>query len=331
MRPVFTISINSNDVTTTLSPYITRITFVDNDGLMNSESDDLEIEFEDPREYFRDNPPARGSIIQLKFGYSDAIRNAGNFTLDTYKYGHSRSGGIVSIKALAKDITAAAQENKSAGYEGCGLKAIASEIATRQKLTLDFQGDDITFNRKTQHQERDLEFIQKLTKKYGYSCKVNNKTLVIKHLSKWFSEGEAYVITRSMDTSIEIETTSMASGKVDSTYMDPDKKDVTTATLTTGVKASGTTEKSDQRVENKQQAVKATETRKTLNEMNQLKGSISGYVGIPGLYAGKRVSLSGYGIYDKEYYASKVTHNLSRSGYTCDIEITTNPQKEAAA
>jgi phage protein D len=328
-KPIFYIELDEKDITTILTPYILAITYTDNDGLAESESDDIQLELADPRNYFRDNPPARGSVLRIKFGYDSQLRNAGCFIVDSYGYKESRSGSTFSIKALAKNISQPAQETKTVAYEGQSLKSIAEAIAARQKLTVDWQGDDISFSRQTQHQKRDLEYIQDLTKRYGYTCKVNNGKLVIHSMEHRFSSGEAYVLTPELITDFSMETSSIPEGQVSADYQDPDLKSVTHSSESTGVKASGSVSKENIRVENQAQSNRITKSKSTLNQMKEQKGSIT-CIGIPNLFAGGRIILEGYGIYDKDYYLSKVVHNISRSGYNCQLDICINPQKKSS-
>ncbi len=325
MKPIIQISLDGKDYTAELNPYVIGIDFTDNDGLKESEADDVSLTLGDPRDFFRDNTPARGSVIQVKFGYEDAVRNAGTFIVDTTEYDHSQSGGTCKIKALAKDIGKTVQEVKTVGYESTSLNKIAGEIATRQGLKLVFEGSDISFNRQTQHKQRDLEYIQKLAKQYGYTCKVNNNTLVIKHLDVWLASGNTYTLTPEIITTFHISETSTGPQKVSTDYMDIDNKAVTTASESTKVKKSGSIEKQNVRVENIDQAKAISKSQATINSMSEKTGNLS-CVGIPSLYAGSRIVISGYGRYDGQYYVSKVVHKLSRDGYACDLDFTTNPK-----
>jgi len=54
--------------------------------------------------------------------------------------------------------------------------------------------------------------------------------------------------------------------------------------------------------------------------MKEIKGTIE-CIGIPDLYASGKIAIEGFGAFDKEYYISSITHNISRNGYTCSLEV----------
>jgi len=336
-KPTFTIELQGNDITAIISPYVRSITYTDNDGFTNKESDEIQIELADfiqdtnvplkyPKYYFRDNPPARGSILAAKFGYEENLRNAGSFMVDTFPWKQGEDGTIFTIKALAKLISKPTEDSRSAAYESAGLKYIAQQIATKQGLTLDFQGDDIDFSRVTQQQERDLQFLQRMSHTYGFTCKVVNKKLVIHSLDYRLGTQSVYVITPDLVSSIETNITSQPEANVDSDYFDPNQKTTIRSAATTGVKASGSTAHINSRVENTTQSKRVTKAKKTHNKMKENQINIT-CMGIPNLYAAGNVVIDGYGRNNGEYYIGKVTHKISREGYVCDLELLLNPTK----
>jgi Phage protein D len=95
----------------------------------------------------------------------------------------------------------------------------------------------------------------------------------------------------------------------------------------TEVKASGDTQEIRTRIETKQQADKVAQAQKTLNDMNQATGRIT-TIGLPQVYASCQIELQGFGkMFDGLYYCSSITHEISRSGYTTEIEFTKNPKQ----
>ncbi|MCS7232469.1 MAG: hypothetical protein RMJ67_10120, partial [Elusimicrobiota bacterium] len=121
-RPYLYVELNNKDVSTYVVPYLIGLTYIDNDGLEKEESDDVELELEDSQGFFRDNPPARGASLLVKFGYETRIRHAGRFFIDSYTYRAERSGDVFVLKALAKDVKASYRTVKTTAFENVSLK-----------------------------------------------------------------------------------------------------------------------------------------------------------------------------------------------------------------
>ncbi len=324
-EPYLYVEINNKDVSVYITPYLLNFTYIDNDGLQKDESDDVEIELEDSIGFFRGNPPARGSSLKVKFGYTEQIRNAGVFFIDSFSYRSSRSGDIFTIKALAKDVKASYRTIKTTAFENTTLRKIAEDIAKKNGYILDFAGDDVAFKRLTQQEKRDMQFLAELCKKYGYICKVSNKKLIIRSIGERLSEGSIYVLERQHVLEFSFEASSLYEAGIDVVYLDPQKKEVIKDRKTAEVKASGDTKKMNIRVENKAQAEKISKAQKTINEMKEIKARIIS-IGIPGLYAGGNVEVKGFGVFDRVYYVARAEHRISREGYTTELELLKNPE-----
>lgn len=324
-KPYLYVEIDNRDVSAYIIPYLISFSYIDNDGLDKQESDDVEIELEDSQSFFRNNPPARGSSLKVKFGYEDRIRNAGIFYIDSYTYKSSRGGDTFTIKALAKDVKSSFREIKTTAFENTTLKKIAQDIAKKHGYSLDFAGADMSFQRLTQQEKTDLKFLSDLCSLYGYTCKIVNRKVVIRHLSERLSSKTIYVLTRQDIIDFEFEASSLYEGNVDVVYLDPSKKDVTQDKKKTDVKASGDTKKVNVRVENKKQAEAISNAQKTVNEMKEVKARLT-CAGIPDLHAGGMVEVRGFGAFDRVYYISSATHLMQRDGYTTELELLRKPE-----
>lgn len=324
-KPYLYVEINNRDVSVYITPYLISFAYIDNDGLQKDESDDVQIELEDSQGYFRDNPPARGSSLKVRFGYEDNIRDGGVFFIDSYTYRSSRSGDTFTIKALAKDVKASLRTVKTVGFENTTLRAVASDIAKRHGYSLDWAGEDVAFQRLTQQQKRDLEWLVGLCKQYGYICKVANKKLIVRSMDERLGEKTIYVLKRQDILEFSFEASSLYEGGVDVIYLDPQKKETVEDKRKTDVKASGDTKKVNIRVEGKSQAERISKAQKALNEMKEVKANLT-VVGIPGLYAGGNVEVQGFGAFDRVYYISRAEHKITRQGYTVELELLKNPK-----
>lgn len=318
------VEINNKDVSVYITPYLLNFSYMDNDGLNKQESDDVEIELEDSQGFFRDNPPARGSSLKVKFGYTDRIRSAGVFYIDGFTYKSSRQGDAFTIKALAKDVKSSFREIKTTAFENTTLRKIAQDIASKHGYKLNFAGADVSFKRTTQQEKTDLKFLADLCKQYGYTCKIVNRQIVIRSLDESLGSQTVYVLTRNHILDFEFETSSLYEGSVDVVYLDAQKKDVVEDKKKTQVKASGDTKKINTRIESKSQAEAISKAQKTINEMKEVQARLT-CVGIPDLHAGGIVEVQGFGAFDRQYYISTARHIIKRSGYTTELELLRKP------
>jgi len=324
MKPYLYVEIENRDVTAYITPYLISFTYTDNDGLQKDESDDIEIEVEDTQGFFRDNPPARGSALRVRFGYEEEVRDAGVFFIDSYTYRISRNGDTFTIKALAKDVKSSYRTIKTTAFENTTLRKIAEDIAKRHGYKLHFEATDVFFQRITQNQKRDMQFLSELCKLYAKTCKISNKTIVIRDID---SPTKIYKLTRDLIIDAEFEVSSLYEGNVEVVYLDPTKKETTQDKKKASVKASGDTKKINMRVENKAQAEEIARRQKTLNEMKEFQGRLV-CIGIPGLHAGAYVEISGFGRFDRQYYIKSAKHKITREGYTTELELLLAPQTE---
>ncbi len=325
-EPYLYVEINNKDVSAYITPYLISFVYIDNDGLQKDESDDVEIELEDSTGFFRENPPARGDSLKVKFGYIDQVRNAGVFFIDSFDYRSSRGGDTFTIKALAKDVKSSYRTIKTTAFENTTLKKVAEDIAKRHGYTLDFAGEDIAFKRLTQQEKRDMEFLSELCRKYGYICKVVNKKLVIRSLNERLSDKTLYVLTRQHILEFSFSASSLYEAGIEVIYHDPQKKAVTQSKEKAQVKAGGDTKKINVRVESKAQAEKIARAQKILNEMKEVKARLT-CVGMPSLHAGGNVEVKGFGVFDRVYYIARAEHRISRQGYITELELLKNPER----
>jgi phage protein D len=134
-----------------------------------------------------------------------------------------------------------------------------------------------------------------------------------------------YVLTPEVVIDLDIEVSSLYAGDIDVAYLDLNKKEATVDKKKTEVKASKNIQVERVRVENKKQAERIAHAQKTQNEMKEFKGRVR-CIGIPDIYASGKISLSGFGKFDREYYVSRVEHEITRNGYITQIEFYKSPQ-----
>jgi len=327
LTPYLYVELNNIDVSTYVTPHLISFRYIDNDGLEKDETDDVEITVSDAQGFFRDNPPARGSSLVVKFGYERTNRFAGTFYVDSYTYSWTREGATLTIKALSKDVKKSFRTKNTTAFENTTLRAIAYKIAQKHGYKLHFVGADVAFRRLTQYKEKDIEFLKRLCHRYGYTLKINNNTLVIREIQTLLQSesGLAYVITPDLVHDLNIEVSSLYAGEVEVVYLDAEKEEVIRSSTATSVKNSGNIQKEEVRVESPAQAIKLGSAQKLRNEMKELQGTLK-TDGLPFLYASCLFALEGFGKFDGTYYAAAVEHAIDRFGYTTTVEFRKAPR-----
>lgn len=320
--PYLYVELNNKNISTYLTPYLINFTYTDNDGLQKDEVDDIEIEIEDSKGIFSKNPPARGSSIIAKFGYTNLYQSTGIMFVDSYTYRSSRQGDIFTIKALSTDVKSSYRTIKTTAFENTSIKSIAQEIANKNGYSLIFSGNNISFNRITQQEKRDLQFLYTLCNNYGFSCKVNDKKIIIKNIQDTLSYNKIYVLNKNYITDFEFETSSLFDSSIKVTYLSPDKKDIIKDTKKTIVK-SGNIQSKNTRVENQNQANSIAQAQKTISELKEIKAQLT-CVGLPNIYSSSNIEIKGFNSFDRIYYISQAKHQISRKGYLTELELYRN-------
>jgi phage protein D len=179
-HPVFVLSYEQKNITSDITPYVRSVTYTD---YLSGQSDELEVELEDADgRWVRNWYPGKGDTLSLKIGYEAApLLPCGAFEIDEIEF--AQPPATVSIRGLATGIKKSVRTRVGRAYENTTLAAIAQRIAKRNKLTLTGKIRDIRIDRVTQYQERDVEFLTRLAREYGYAFKIVGRKLVFTELA----------------------------------------------------------------------------------------------------------------------------------------------------
>lgn len=286
---------------------------------------ELEITLED-RDKRWQGPwfPQRGDIVAASIGYAgEALAPCGEFQVDEVEL--TGPPDKVRMKCIAAYITPAMRTPNSKGYENQSLVQIARTIAGKHGLTLVSAPEpiNVTFDRKTQAQEGDLEFLHRIAVEHNYDFTVRGKQLVFYSRSNLEAQPAAFAIARTSETKFSFKTRTKQIYKAATvTYFNPDlKKDVTATVTANPPVPNGDTLKINERCENGQQA--ALKARAALHGANMLL--VTGTITAPGstqYAAGLKATISGFGQFDNDYMLATVRHRLDRkSGYSAEMEL----------
>lgn len=187
----YTVLLDGKDATQDLREFGASITYIDN---AESEADTIEIAMGDPDGRWRDEwYPDPGMTVEFSVKYDGEEGESGEippvqFEIDNPKFS-SRAGGSggkkVRLRGKTVPISLPLNTKGSEEFEEQTLSAIAAKIASDLGLELvgEFE-NDISLKRVTREDETPLEFLKRLSEKYGYWFKIESKTKLVFYSKK---------------------------------------------------------------------------------------------------------------------------------------------------
>ncbi|MFZ5659201.1 MAG: phage late control D family protein [Pseudomonadota bacterium] len=334
-HPVFVLSYEQKNITSDITPYVRSVTYTD---YLSGQSDELEVELEDADgRWVRHWYPGKGDTLSLKIGYEAApLLPCGAFEIDEIEF--AQPPAIVTIRALATGIKKSVRTRESRPFENTTLAAIAQRIAKRNQLTLTGKIRDIRIDRVTQYQERDVEFLTRLAREYGYAFKIVGRKLVFTELAD-LRDGSTVATLKAIDLiAIRLrdkikDVYHEAKGK----YHDPKTKKL----VVYGMKGDQVTEVGQTTTSTKKQSGQSTsgdtlklssrgskaavqaKTQAALEATNlqQTAGDLT-VPGNPKLVAGTTFELADCGRLSGKYLVESARHRLDRGGgYVTELEV----------
>ncbi len=335
-HPVFVLSYEQKNITSDITPYVRSVTYTD---YLSGQSDELEVELEDADgRWVRHWYPGKGDTLSLKIGYEAApLLPCGAFEIDEIEF--AQPPATVSIRGLATGIKKSVRTRVGRAYENTTLAAIAQRIAKRNKLTLTGKIRDIRIDRVTQYQERDVEFLTRLAREYGYAFKIVGSKLVFTELADLRDGGTVATLKATDLIAIRLRDKIKdiyQEAKVK--YHDPKTKklvvygvkgdQVTEVGQTTtstkrqsGQSASGDTLKLSTRSGSKAAAQAKAQAALDDANLQQTAGSLT-VPGNPKLVAGTTFELADCGKLSGKYLVESARHRLDRGGgYVTELEV----------
>lgn len=328
------VTIGGHDATSYLEPYVTSFEFTDS---AEGKSDELTIEMHD-----RDDKwisgwlPKKGTVMTARIlclnwlGPGQNMQLAcGSFTCDE----PSLSGPPtkVSIKGVSASLAGPLRDtSRTQAWEGFSLQGVATEMASRNNLSLYYDAEAHAFERHDQRNESDLAFLQRLSERNGVNLKVRDDKLIMYSAEKADARPATLTVYRkgggdftalAYDFKDASEGTAYTACTVE--YHDPATRELRSYTFSPNGQATEEKTKKvlvlDGRVESEADAMKLAQNSMRGGNQGETTGSfeIKGY---PGLMAGMTVNMSGFGMFSGKYFVTKATHSVG-SGYTTKAEI----------
>lgn len=318
--PYLKILYNDKNISADLSKSLLSFTYTDS----LEDADILDIEVEDSETKWQSTwYPDKGAILKVEMGNDVNYIDCGAFEIDEIEF--LGPPDTLLIRAIAAGFTEGKKRtNKSHVHESKTLSEIIRTVAAGLGLQVVGKISDIRIARKVQRQERDLRFLSRLAREYGYNFNVRDDKAIFVALSE-LEENEAVAIFKKSDLinfSIKDKSTNTyKSASVrflnpktgETVHFEEEEKEIQVHT--------------DDQLQLKLTAQSEAEarllTKAALNAANKLQqsGSIT-LPGSPFLISGNIIRLEGLGNLSGDYLIRQAAHTISNGeGWIADLEI----------
>lgn len=334
LSPVFTLWYLKKNITSDITPYVTRITYSDN---IKNESDTIEVELDDTDGRWLDAwYPGKGDTLTLKVGYQgEKLLSCGTFSIDEIEV--SSPASVVAIRGVATSVNSALRTKSSRGFESTTLAAIAGRIAKKHQLKLVGSIEVIKIDRVTQYAETDVAFLHRLASEYGYAVKIVSDQLIFSHLATLRSQEPVKQLKPQdvaryslRDTINRVYKSARVKHQKSSTkkliVYEADGGTSESSTQTKGGKVTSADRlQVNSRVSDPDSArIKADSALASHNEYQQ-SGSMT-LMGASQLTAGNKIELSDFGQLSGPWLITTARHTLDRSsGYVTELDVARGP------
>ena len=310
------------NITSDISHMVLSISYVDELG---GRSGELEIQLENrDKRWQRAWFPQQGDVISLLMGYAgELLLPCGDFQVDDLEL--EGPPDLFHLRCLPAWITPALRTRNSLAYENQTLLQIAATVAARHGMTVVEAPNqiDINYQRITQKQETDLEFLRRLAIEHDYDFTVRGTQMVFYSRASLEAQPAVLTLYRNMVERFSfVAKTHRIYKQAQTAYFDPQSKQLHTQTaLAQPAVATGDILKLVVRCENGQQALERASA--ALHQANRLL--VTCRLVAPGttlLLAGNVVALSGWDVMDGSYMIERAQHRLSRAiGYVTEADL----------
>lgn len=315
---------NGRAVKTEFGDDVSSLTYTDP---ASGESDSLSLTLCDPdRRWTAAWFPVKGDAISAQIALSDwlaagddRVIDCGAFVLSGF--GLSGAPGTVTLEAVSQPVdTAWSTTERSKTWENVTLQEIAADVAGCAGLALTYDADEITLRAVEQNKQADSAFLQKLCDKYGLQMKVYEKKLILYDRARYKTKAAVCTIPQeavfpgwSYDTDLVGRYTGGTMA-----YTDPEiEEDIVYKLNENSPRVLNLTEKADSAADAEKRLRAGIE--KANHDMTGLSVTLIG--GQYDIFAGECVEMTGFGRLSGKYYVDLVTHTVSTSGYTVQLDL----------
>ena len=328
--PAWTLNYRGVAIASRIERMVLSITYTSHAG---GAAPELEFELED-RDHRWQGPwfPQRGDLVDAAIGYhGERIVSCGSFQVDEVEL--TGAPDVVHLRCIAAYVTDAMRTRNSTAHENQTLLGIAAQVAAKYGFTVvgAAVNPDVSFARLTQSQESDLEFLHRIAEEHNYDFTVRGQQIVFYSRPALEQRPSLGVVRRTDLTKFSFRAKTRHIYKAAQvSYQDPATKQLITQTAAASpAPPTGDTLKIVARCENGQQA--SLKAAAALHRHNMLQ--VTATIVTPGstIYsAGGKVTMSGFGQFNGDYFIKLARHRLSRSrGFSTELEIRSTSEGES--
>lgn len=307
------------DITGDIAEDVISITYTDAD---HGKSDEIEARLEDRYHKWKGRwYPEKGDQLELWIGWRGrGLLPCGKFEVDEIEF--EGAPDTVVVRGVSAPITESLRTRNTRAFEDQTLREIAEAIAGEHGLSVEGEIDEVTIERVTQNDERDLQFLRRLAEEYDHVFAVRGEVLFFQRIADLEAQDPAAVIPRGemkrfsvRDRTHEIYKSCTVS------YHHPGTNELIEVTVEDENIEFGDELKIKDRVDNREQAEKRAWAELRRHNAQRIKGRIE-IVGDHRMVAGNVIALAGLRGLDGRYYVETSRHRVDRtSGYTTEVEV----------
>ncbi|MBD3878225.1 MAG: hypothetical protein SR1Q5_00865 [Quinella sp. 1Q5] len=307
------ILLEGRDITRDLEPYLLSVTYKD---ALSGESDVIEVALQDKNHALINNPPPRGSKLNVVINDFDL----GAFEID--EYNPSSPPSVMRVKANSiSQNSGLRQVDESKGWEKVLLSKIAKDIAEASNMELFYQADfDPEINRAEQQEQSRLAFLEKICADHGLIVKIADGKLIVVEESTLDAQEPITTLTWDDVSHFDAKATLNEIYKeCKVNYSEAKQAKTFSATATDPTKSEGRTLKINKRVTSQAEADQLA--KHELRKKNKEEFSVNLTLPLDlRLLAGVVVNLD-FGFFNGKWLIDESTHSVSNSGSQSRIKL----------
>lgn len=314
---------NNVDVSADLRPWLISLEYND---FGSGQIDDLQVKLKDPdgrwtRSWYPESGARLSADIIWTEGRLRRKLRCGEFTIDAPEY---ESPGVMTLKGTAASITTSLRRTPYTKlWQNATLKSIAQSIASKQGITIVFDGADTPpISKVLQKSEADLAFLLNQCQSRGYALKVDSNRLVIYKLLDvdlrtsvvTFKKDESNLVSWKFSPD-SVDTYSSAVVK----YAHPDKGLITATYTPENPVENGQELTVRKHVDSVGEALALAQSELEYANRQRISCEMT-IAGDTRLVSSLTAKLAGWGVYDGTYTIEKATHTLGQ-GYSTTLQM----------
>lgn len=312
---------NGAAVTAQIAPYNTDFSYTDP---ASGEADSLDISIHDRgRLWTVAWFPAVGDTLSAtiktqNWGAGGGSLPCGLFILDNFDFSGWPITGTISGVSVPAD-SCFRETARTKNWENVTIQEIGKEIASRAGIALvwDVEGEPFKITNVEQSEQTDCEFYMNLCETYGLAMKVYSNKIVVYDREAY--KKKASVATLTPDDLLSwnwSQTMANTYTGGEYTYTEPLTEEEIKVTVGGGNRILKQSGKADSQADAERKIQAAVD--KSNHDATKLSATIMGNAG---LVASQCVDVAGLGRLSGKYYIDSITHHVSGSGYTMDLDL----------